>query len=38
MVTHDNDLAKRAHRTVQLADGEIINEWQNNLGASYALV
>jgi len=29
MVTHDNDLAKRAHRTVQLADGEIINEWKN---------
>ncbi len=31
MVTHDNDLAKRAHRTVQLADGEIINEWQNKV-------
>jgi putative ABC transport system ATP-binding protein len=29
MVTHDNDLAKRAHRTVQLADGEIIKEWRN---------
>lgn len=27
MVTHDDDLAKRASRTVILADGEIVNEY-----------
>ena len=25
MVTHDNELAKRAHRTVEIADGEIVD-------------
>jgi putative ABC transport system ATP-binding protein len=29
MVTHDNDLAKRAHRTIVLADGKIVDERQN---------
>jgi hypothetical protein len=28
MVTHDNDLANRAPRTITLADGEIVNEKQ----------
>jgi ABC-type lipoprotein export system ATPase subunit len=27
MVTHDNDLARRARRTVLVADGEIVNEY-----------
>jgi len=26
MVTHDNDLARRAQRTIRLADGEIVDE------------
>jgi predicted ABC-type transport system involved in lysophospholipase L1 biosynthesis ATPase subunit len=26
MVTHDDDLAKRARRTIVIADGEIVNE------------
>jgi putative ABC transport system ATP-binding protein len=30
MVTHDTDLAKRAQRTIVLADGKIVNEWKNN--------
>jgi putative ABC transport system ATP-binding protein len=30
MVTHDNDLAVRAHRTIKLADGKNIDEWYNN--------
>jgi putative ABC transport system ATP-binding protein len=30
MVTHDNDLARRALRTVVLADGEIVDERMNN--------
>ena len=30
MVTHDNDLAVRAHRTLKLADGKNIAEWYNN--------
>ena len=29
MVTHDNDLARRAHRTIRLADGLIVNETMN---------
>jgi putative ABC transport system ATP-binding protein len=29
MVTHDNDLAARAKRTVVLADGEIIDEYRS---------
>jgi putative ABC transport system ATP-binding protein len=29
MVTHDNDLARRAQRTVRLADGKIVNERMN---------
>lgn len=29
MVTHDNDLAKRAGRTIQLADGRIVDEFSN---------
>jgi ABC-type lipoprotein export system ATPase subunit len=29
MVTHDNDLATRAHRTIRLADGRIIDEFTN---------
>jgi putative ABC transport system ATP-binding protein len=29
MVTHDNDLAKRAQRTIRLADGLIVNESLN---------
>lgn len=29
MVTHDNDLARRAQETVQLADGQIIDRWSN---------
>jgi len=29
MVTHDNDLAKRAHRTIVLADGKIVDERKN---------
>ena len=29
MVTHDNDLAKRAQRTIVLADGKIVNERKN---------
>jgi putative ABC transport system ATP-binding protein len=28
MVTHDNDLANEAERTIVLADGEIVNEYQ----------
>jgi putative ABC transport system ATP-binding protein len=27
MVTHDDDLAKRAARTIVIADGEIVDEW-----------
>ena len=27
MVTHDNDLARRAYRTVLVADGEVVNEY-----------
>jgi len=27
MVTHDTTIAKRATRTILLADGEIVNEW-----------
>ena len=30
MVTHDNDLAIRAHRTIKLADGKNVDEWFNN--------
>ena len=30
MVTHDTDLAKRAQRTIVLADGKIVNERKNN--------
>jgi putative ABC transport system ATP-binding protein len=30
MVTHDNDLAKRATRTITIADGEIVNEVRRN--------
>ncbi len=30
MVTHDNDLAGRAHRTIVIADGKIVGERQNN--------
>lgn len=30
MVTHDNDLANEAERTVVIADGEIIKEYRNN--------
>jgi putative ABC transport system ATP-binding protein len=29
MVTHDNDLARRAQETVKLADGEIVDRWRN---------
>jgi putative ABC transport system ATP-binding protein len=29
MVTHDNDLATRAHRTIRLADGHIVDEFTN---------
>lgn len=29
MVTHDNDLAARAQRTIQLADGRIVDEFTN---------
>jgi putative ABC transport system ATP-binding protein len=29
MVTHDNELATRAQRTIRLADGQIINEFTN---------
>lgn len=29
MVTHDNDLARRAQETVELADGEIVDSWSN---------
>ncbi|MBV7339342.1 ABC transporter ATP-binding protein [Chloroflexi bacterium TSY] len=29
MVTHDADLTRRAQRTVQLADGKIVDEWMN---------
>ena len=30
MVTHDNDLAKRAHRTIVLADGKIVDKKVNS--------
>jgi len=30
MVTHDNDLASRARRTVVMADGQIVNERNNH--------
>jgi ABC-type lipoprotein export system ATPase subunit len=30
MVTHDNDLAQRATRTIIIADGEIVNEVHRN--------
>jgi putative ABC transport system ATP-binding protein len=30
VVTHDNDLAKRAKRTIMLSDGEITNEAKAN--------
>jgi putative ABC transport system ATP-binding protein len=29
MVTHDNDLATRAQRTIRLADGHIVDEFTN---------
>jgi putative ABC transport system ATP-binding protein len=29
MVTHDNDLARRARRTIKLADGRIVDEFTN---------
>jgi ABC-type lipoprotein export system ATPase subunit len=29
MVTHDNELAARAHRTIRLADGKIVEEFTN---------
>jgi putative ABC transport system ATP-binding protein len=29
MVTHDNDLAKRAQRTIRLADGRVVDEFTN---------
>lgn len=29
MVTHDDDLTRRAERTIQLADGYIVDEWMN---------
>jgi putative ABC transport system ATP-binding protein len=29
MVTHDNDLAERAKRTIRLADGQIVDEFSN---------
>jgi lipoprotein-releasing system ATP-binding protein len=28
-VTHDNDFAKASHRTIELADGKIINQYKN---------
>jgi hypothetical protein len=33
MVTHDRDLAAQAERTLELADGEIVGDWRNQLGA-----
>lgn len=30
MVTHDNDLARRAQLTIRLADGRIVDEFENN--------
>ena len=30
MVTHDNDLANEAERTIVIADGEIVKEYKNN--------
>lgn len=30
MVTHDNDLARRAQETVELADGKIVDHWRND--------
>jgi ABC-type lipoprotein export system ATPase subunit len=35
MVTHENDLARRAHRTIQLADGRIVNEYINRQANGY---
>ena len=29
MVTHDNELAERAQRTIRLADGQIVDEFKN---------
>jgi predicted ABC-type transport system involved in lysophospholipase L1 biosynthesis ATPase subunit len=29
MVTHDNELAGRAQRTLRLADGQIVDEFAN---------
>jgi putative ABC transport system ATP-binding protein len=29
MVTHDNDLAGRAQRTIRLSDGRIVDEFEN---------
>ncbi len=31
MVTHDDDLARRAHKTVVIADGKIVDERRNNV-------
>jgi len=31
MVTHDNDLARRAQETVELADGQIVGQWRNGV-------
>jgi putative ABC transport system ATP-binding protein len=31
MVTHDNDLASRVHRTVHIADGELVTEQQEEM-------
>jgi putative ABC transport system ATP-binding protein len=36
MVTHDNDLANEAERTIVIADGEIVNEYQTGNGTAEA--
>ena len=37
IVTHDSALAKRAHRTALIADGEIVNEYAAKTSAAIAL-